>query len=645
MRKNINLRFCLLSAVLAFIAFLTYSQPKYRVSDIPKDLMTNARAVVRNSETVFEISDAGKAVKKITYALTILNQNGIDKSVFYDFYGKFETIKKFEWNLYDQDGNRIRNNFSVQLQDYSAISGYSLYEDNRVKFLDPNYRATPFTVEYKYEVDYDGLLNYPDMQVYDAYNISVEKMVFSIIVPGGFKFRYLQKSLSDSCFENIENEKKNGKVSFVYKWTVINRPALREEPFSPDLEEFTPAVFTAPNEFEISGYKGNLVSWTEFGKWIKEINEGRTKLGPETSAKIKELLSQKKSDKEKIEFLYHYLQEKVRYVSIQVGFGDWQTIDAETVDRLSYGDCKALSNYMKSLLDLAEIKSYYTLAMAGEAAPEIRDKFPSNQFNHVIICIPLQNDTTWLECTNQDIPAGYIGKFTDDRHVLLIGDDGGVLVRTKKYNINDNQQQRRAVVKLTGDGNGESSVLTVYKGLNYDDIYRVIIMDDADRKKDIQKRIPIRSFTVDKFRYSEEKKVIPSVTEELDLGLPNYGTITGNRILFNPNLMTRFGKLPYRMTDRKSIVHVKRPYIQTDTIVFKLPVSYKVEQVPENRAITTKFGEYVTSVNYDMQEVRYVRTFKLFNGDFPASDYPDFVNFCEKTSTLDERKVVLIRLF
>jgi transglutaminase-like putative cysteine protease len=644
MERIINFKYYFFNAALAVITLTTYSQEKYKVSEIPKDLLANAKAVIRNSETVFEISDIGKATEKITYAITILNQNGIDKSVFYDFYGKFNSIRKFDWTLYDQDGIRIRKNTNVLLKDYSAISGFSLYEDNRIKFLDPNYRATPFTVEYKYEIDYDGLLNYPDMKVYDAYNVSVEKMIFSIIVPDGFKFRYLQKNMSDSCFNNVEHEN-NGKGSSLYKWTVVNKPALREEPFGTALEEYTPVVYTAPDEFELSGYKGDLESWKEFGKWIKSINEGRTKLGPQTSEKITELISQKKSEKEKVECLYKYLQEKVRYVSIQVGLGGWQTIDAETVDRLSYGDCKALSNYMKSLLDLAGIKNYYTLAMAGENAPEIKERFPSNQFNHVIICVPFEKDTTWLECTSQEIPAGYIGKFTDDRNVLLIGNDGGVLVRTKKYKINDNQQQRKAVVKISGDGNAESSVLTKYEGINYDDIYPALIMDDADRKKDIEKKIPIKSFTVEKFKYSEKREEYPSVTEELELGLPNYGTITGNRIFFNPNLITRFGKLPYRTTDRKSIIHIKRPYIQTDTIIYKLPVSYKVEQVPENRTISTKFGEYNTSVNYDMQEVRYIRTFKLYNGDFPASDYPDFVNFCEKTSTMDDRKVVLVKLF
>ncbi len=643
MVRSIDSRSAFIGGVLAILTLSVYSQPRYKVSDIPKELLINAKAVVRNSETYFEVTDLDKAVKRVTYAITILNQNGVDKSVFYDFYDKFRKIKKFDWTMYDQDGNKIKKNTNIQLQDYSAISGYTLYDDDRVKFLDPNYRAVPFTVEYTYEIDYTGLLNYPDMRMYDSYNISVENMSFDIMVPKDFGLRYLERNMTDSCVKTIDTE--NNKLRTSFKWIVKNKPALKEEQYSADLSEYTPMVYIAPEKFKISGYAGDYKTWKDFGDWILNINEGRTELSEETTNRIKDLLAQKSSEKEKIDFLYHLLQEKVRYVSIQVGLGGWQTIDAETIDRLSYGDCKALSNYMRSLLNIAGIKSYYTLVNAGDHSPDIRYDFPSNQFNHVIVCIPHEKDTTWLECTSQDLPAGYMGKFTDDRHVLLIRNEGGAIVKTRKYNGSENLQLRKADVTIDGEGNAVTFVSTVYKGLDYDEIYPFLKLDNADLLKEVQKKIPVKSFNVDKINYSEIRDKDPFVTEELNLTLPNYGTLTGNRILFNPNLMTRFGKLPYRTTDRKSIIRIKRPYTQTDTIVFKIPLSYRVEQVPENKKIVTKFGEYSTSVTYDEKRIIYVRSFKMFNGDFPVPDYTDFVAFCEKTSTMDDRKVVFIKLF
>ena len=169
------------------------ASPKYKVSDIPKNLLAGSKAVIRKNEISFEIFGIDKAVEKVAYAVTILNDNGIDNSMFIEFYNKFLNIRNVDVNLYDQNGNEIHNLTQMVLKDYSAISGYSLYEDNRVKYLNPNYRSTPFTVEYTYEINFDGLLSYPQWNVYTDYNVSVESSKFKIITPAGFKFRYPEK--------------------------------------------------------------------------------------------------------------------------------------------------------------------------------------------------------------------------------------------------------------------------------------------------------------------------------------------------------------------------------------------------------------------------------------------------------------------
>ena len=69
-------------------------------------------------------------------------------------------------------GYLIKSGFSLKTSDFSAISGFSIYEDTRVKFINPRYRTVPFTIVYSYEVHYEGILDYPDWRPVDEFNIS-----------------------------------------------------------------------------------------------------------------------------------------------------------------------------------------------------------------------------------------------------------------------------------------------------------------------------------------------------------------------------------------------------------------------------------------------------------------------------------------
>ncbi len=621
-----------------FIITVNATDIKYKASDIPVNLLTDAKAVIRNSEIVFEITDINKAVMKVKYAITILNENGIRNSVLTEFYDKFLTIRKIESDLFDRNGVAIKNGANVEVLDYSANAGYSLYEDNRVKFLDPKYRTTPFTVEYTYETAFDGLFYYPEWSVYDDYNVSVEKSTFTIITPNGFKLRYREKNIERKCTITTEKDKTK------YTWIYENMPAIKSEPFGTSFKEYTPVVLSAPSDFEIGGYKGNLESWNNFGKWIYNLGKNRNVLDTETNEKVKNMVSGLKTDTEKIWVLYQYLQNKVRYVSVQKGIGSWQTIEAEKVDRVSYGDCKALSNYMKSLLDVAGIKSFYTLAGAGESAPPINADFPSNQFNHVILCIPVEHDTLWLECTSQNIPFGYLGTFTDDRHVLLTGDEGGTLVKTKRYAYGDNKQIRNIIVALGPDGSAASTIRTEYRGTLYDRISEVLQMDETDKRKFIQSQISINSYNLVGFSFSDEKNMIPAIIEDLKLRFQNLGIVMGNRIILKPNLMTAIDNLPYRTKDRKSEISIRRGYCKIDTVTYTIPVGFKIDQVPEKISVVTRFGEYTSEILTDNLGLKYIRALKLFSGTYPATDYPEFVDFFERISVSDEIKIIIVKI-
>ncbi len=145
----------------------------------------------------------------------------------------------------------------------------------------PDIPTTPFTVEYTYEISYDGLFNYPNWILYEDYNVAVENSTFRIISPEGFRLRYLEQNIKDHC--NTYN--KPSKI--LYEWAISGLPALKKELYSPDPEEYSPAVFVAPDDFEMGGIRGNCESWSNLGLWIKKLGENKTLLGQKTRETVK----------------------------------------------------------------------------------------------------------------------------------------------------------------------------------------------------------------------------------------------------------------------------------------------------------------------------------------------------------------------
>ncbi len=378
---------CFLMSMFVSFFVLAKEDPKYPVSAIPEDMKTGMYAVVREQELTFKINSVSNTNMYHRIVITILNPNAkgcASKVIGYD---KFRVIKSFKGIVYDASGSIIRKLKSSEIYDQSAFDGYSLYSDNRLKAADLAQGTYPYTVEFEYEIETKYLYSLPDFYLYTDDEISIQKTKYSILYANGLKPRF-------KLFK-IE-EPKTGKINGMESldWSFENIKPGKFEKLSPDIHKVVPNICSAPVAFEFHGYPGRMDSWKDLGKWQTLLNEGRGTLPEATKIRIHELTKNAKTIEEKSRILYEYLQNKTRYVSIQLGIGGLQPFEAKVVDQTGYGDCKALSNYMVSLLKEVGVTGYYTTIMAGDDALAVDPTFPNDQSNHIIVAVPNLKDTT-----------------------------------------------------------------------------------------------------------------------------------------------------------------------------------------------------------------------------------------------------------
>jgi hypothetical protein len=420
--------------------------------------------------------------------------------------------------------------------------------------------------------------------------------------------------------------------------------AIKKEYAAPAWTMITPAVYFAPSSFVIEDYKGTMNDWTELGKFQLSLNKDRDQLPDAIKAKVVELTRDASSTEEKIIRLYQFLQGNTRYISIQLGIGGWRPLEASFVAGKLYGDCKALSNYMYALLKEAGIKSYYTLIKAGKGEDDILVDFPSRQFNHAILCVPLPGDSMWLECTSQTQSPGYMGGFTGNRHALLITEEGGKLVTTPRYGLKENTQMRKVKAVLKEDATLEASVNTVYSCMQQDELQMLINALSKDKVKEIlHEQLDFATYEIGRFNYRENKSKWPSVNEDLEILVSNYATITGKRLFIVPNIMTRQGRRLTPDENRKFDIELDVEYTDVDTVEISIPAGYTTESVPPDMVLDTKFGRYRSSVKVENNRILYFREIEHLAGKFPAKDYPELVKFYDAMYKADRAKLVLVK--
>ena len=289
-----------------------------------------------------------------------------------------------------------------------------------------------------------------------------------------------------------------------YTWQIKNLKAIKKEEHVLRWNVL-PEVRFAVNTFNCYGYPGDFSSWQSFGKWIQSLNSDVCTLSPERAAEIRKMTDTIKTDKEKARFLYNYLQQNVRYVSVQLGIGGYKPFSATFVDQKKYGDCKALSNYMYALLKAVNINADYAIIRAGDNEEPADLFFPANSFNHAILCVPFKNDTTWLECTSSTQPFGKLGPFTENRNALIITEDGGKLVNTPRSTMQDNQFNSESHIVLDADGGAKASIKISCTGGYRDDYIGLSALKMDEQKENIMHLLNIKQASVFDFNPATDK--------------------------------------------------------------------------------------------------------------------------------------------
>jgi len=598
---------------------------------VSESLKKGAHSVKREETITFEIKAIDKAYYKVHKLVTVLDESAENELYFIEYTDKFHLLEEASIVLYNNAGKEIRKYSKNEMVNFNA--GEGLVSDGKFYLLKIPTSSYPVHIQIDYEIKFNGLLHFPSYEV-QSIDQAVEKSSFTVIVPADLDIRYKERNVNIPPVISMDNKKK------IYNWSTQNMNALRYEEGSVSYESYYPAVIIAPNKFELDGYEGDMTSWEKFGEWYGSLSKDAIDLSSERKLFFQELVKGVSTDREKAAIIYKYLQQNCRYVLITLGIGGYKPFEASFVDKKKYGDCKALSNYTQACLAAVGIKSYQALINAEYNKEPVDPAFPANNFNHVILFVPLDRDSVWLECTSNTNEFGVLGSFTENRNALLITEKGGKLVATPKSISKNNIFNTYCTVVLREDGSGTAKIKLQTKG----EYKKPFLLTE---KKDEQKDYLVNKLGFlqpDDFLLTEKDLSNGEYWIEMELDkIPAFSA--GSKQFLSPRIYKICQAVLPNNENRTQDYYFHNPFIKNDTTIYKLPEGYAMEALPETRELNFEYGSFVSRYSYDKDknELLTVAHLELTNYRIPAAGFAKAKIFFDNVLAEYNAKLVIKR--
>ena len=591
-------------------------------------------AVVEEAVTEVVCSSPTMAVQHFKTVTTIQNEHGASQALFLWSCSKNDKLTGFKGQVVDAAGRVIRkikeSNLSrTEYSPYLAIDDYKVYFD----YTPPSY---PVTVTYEWTVESrDNLIEFPSFCPQTDYDISVKKATYCLKAPKSMRVRYAIQNIDAQVHvADVENDKQT------FALQVENLPALKKEAFSRPMNERLPLAWFAPTDFVYYGTKGSLDCWADYGKWEYGLIQGRDQLTEAERQELHQLTDGLKTDREKVEAIYHRLEKNTRYVAVLLGIGGQQPAPASHVSKSGFGDCKGLSNYMRAMLNEVGIASHYTTVSTTNR--QLQSRFASvGQMNHVILQVPLSGDTLWLECTNPQLPMGYVHARIAGHDAIEISEHGGRLVRLPAYADSANVMHSTISIQLSNQGAADVKFEQQTTNSQYESTIPLLKMDGKERQSALLQMVHIPQAEV---RQLELTEAGASIRLEADIKSQRYATQTGQRLMVPVCPIHRGYAVPNSNTERQEDIYLNMGYMDVDDISIHIPDGYEVEAKPKDMHVESVFGTFSFTLQEESQNVHVSIRLLMKSGTFPKALFPELASFIRTISASYNQKVVLKRL-
>ncbi|MFL5728007.1 MAG: transglutaminase family protein [Cytophagaceae bacterium] len=591
--------------------------------------ITFSRSVVSDDSTHLYVT------QKIHEELICLDNSG---GAFVNAVGYDDNSEIKSFNLYDEEG---------KLNNYQALTSRQTYEENGIFYSDAKIFAYSFPLEkigarssYELEKKFNDVKYVTSFYFHENYPTLEKTISFSI--PS-----WMQVELRELNFKGyeisrgIKTDTQTGNK--VYSYTLKNIPADKSEPYQPGPTYVLPHILILSKaytdkqgeEHKLFNSTADLYGW--YSSLVKTTGNDRNVLKP----LVDKLLTGRESDKDKIETLFYWVQDNIRYIAFEDGIAGFRPASCQKVFSNRYGDCKGMANLLKEMLLLAGYDA--RLTWLGTKHIAYNYAIPTIAVdNHMICTVILGGRKYFLDPTETYISFGDLAHRIQGREVIIEDGDKFIVERTPDFPKERNKIETHNQIRLQGEqliGRRKE----FYNGEAKTQILRGYNSTKSERKEEALRDFIIgkdKNISIQNMHFSNMEDRSSVLQFDYDFTLKNHVLDVGSEIYVTIDHEQEFKNSELDSTRLKDYVYNYKYYLVKKTEL-EIPAGYRVTHMPDDMLQVYPDFTFKITFRQDGNKIFYRKEISVDNAVIGKNEFKDWNNTIKELKYIYDDQIEL----
>jgi hypothetical protein len=474
--------------------------------------------------------------------------------------------------------------------------------------------------------------------------------VFEVDLPAGWKHEAIW------CRHAVVPGQEVAPGHFRWELEDVDRIDRRDQPMAPSEQALAGRMIVHYSASELP--QGDAL-WARIGDWYQTLAAPSTENRQDVSAAARALATPDAELTVKLERVAEFLQQKIRYVGIEIGIGGLRPHSAEDVYRNRYGDCKDKATLLISMLDALGVRATWVLVDTHRGF--VDPLAPSIGGNHAIAAIELpagyenpamqavvkaRNGRRYLifDPTNEYVPIGSLPEYLQGGYGTLVLGGESQVIALPVLGAGQNVFERSAKFTLTADGGLEGKVVESSLGASSGEERRELTMaSDKEQREGLEGRLhrDLAAFTLGEAAAENVRVLEKPLMVSYAVSAPQYAKHAGELLLVRPRVVGSVAE-PFETKPRRYPVNFHAEGTWRETVLIALPAGYAVDELPQATTLDTPFASYTSSFAQKGGGIEYRREYVVKAISLPAEEYGELRKF-EQAVLADEGQSAVLK--